>query len=378
MRIFFSWILLVFTLGSFAANTQSEEARLKALEQEIQNLKSSLNANTNKQAELEKALKKIDLEVGASSQALKELNSDIIKEQKALAVLVKQQEAEQAALIKQQEQLKTQIRAAYLTGHNPLLKVMLMQNNPYTFSRLLGYYSYFNEARKDEITQLQASIQSIETRQELINQALAQQKVLQSKHLASFERAKKEQALREQVLAALNKDIESKGNRISKLQNDAKALNNIISKLQTKQETLTPPASKPLETASLGKLSWPVDGVLTHKFGSQRSGNKVLWNGIFIKASEGSPVRAVRSGKIVFADWLRGYGLLLIVDHGNNTLSLYAYNESFLKGEGDWVRAQEPIATVGKSGGMADPGLYFEIRQAGNPIDPLKWIQKQG
>lgn len=379
MRIFLSLTLLMIAAYAFAANTQEEQARLKALETEIKTLQSSLSTSATKQAELEKALKKIDLDISKTSQVLQGLNAETIKSQKALAVLQKQQADEQHALDQQQNHLKMQVRAAYLSGHNPLLKVMLMQDNPYTFSRLLGYYAYFNKARKDEITQLQASLQSIEAREQLINETLAKQKNIQAEHYARFESSRKEQALREQVLDALNKDIAQKGNKIAKLQSDASSLNNIIRKLQTKQESLDPPApSKGLATTALGNLPWPVHGVLTHRFGSQRSGNKVLWSGIFIKAAEGSPVKAVRSGKVVFADWLRGYGLLLIVDHGNNTLSLYAYNETILKNVGDWVLAQETIASVGKSGGMADPGLYFEIRQAGNPIDPLKWIQKQG
>lgn len=378
MRTLIYMMLLLLALNAHSASVQEEEGRLKALEKEIKTLQSSLSTSTTKQAELEKALKKIDLDISKTSQVLKGLNAETIKSQKALAVLQQQQAAEQHALEQQQTHLKMQVRAAYLSGHNPLLKVMLMQDNPYTFSRLLGYYAYFNNARKEEIQQLQASLQSIQTRGQLINETLAKQKAIQAEHYARFESSRKEQALREQVLDALNKDMTQKGNRIAKLQSDANSLNNIIRKLQTKQESLEIPPSKGMATTTQGNLPWPVQGVLTHRFGSQRSGNKVLWNGIFIKAAEGSAVKAVRSGKVVFADWLRGYGLLLIVDHGNNTLSLYAYNESILKNVGDWVMAQETIASVGKSGGMSDPGLYFEIRQAGNPIDPLKWIQKQG
>lgn len=372
-------LLSIIALGVHAAGKPNDEARLKEIQSEIKNLQSSIKTNESKQADLEKALKKIDLEINKTSKTLQALNAETIKSQKALAVLQKQQEEEQKALSQQQAALKSQVRAAYLAGHNPLLKVMLMQDNPYDFSRLLGYYSYFTNARKDEITGLQASIQSIKSREKLINQALAEQKTIQAEHYARYESSRKEQALREEVLKELNKDISQKGNRIAKLQSDAKSLNNIIQKLQTKQESMQAPAeNKTTAILTQGNLPWPVQGTLTHKFGSQRSGNKVLWNGIFIKAAEGSPVKAVRSGKVVFADWLRGYGLLLIVDHGKNTHSLYAYNESILKNVGDWVLADETIATVGKSGGLADPGLYFEIRQAGNPIDPLKWIQKQG
>jgi septal ring factor EnvC (AmiA/AmiB activator) len=369
---------LMLTHNTQAANAPNNQARLKAIETEITTLQSSISTNASKQAELETTLKKIDLEISKTSQVLQALNTDTVKSQKALAILQTQQNEEQEVLTEHQQQLKSQVRAAYLAGHNPLLKVMLMQDNPYLFSRLLSYYTYFNSARKDEITQLQSSLQSIKAREILINQTLAQQKSIQAQHIARFESSRKEQTLREQVLKELNKDITQKGNRIAKLQSDAKSLNNIILKLQSKQESLQPPSAPTKEVATASNLPWPVQGTLTHKFGSQRSGNSVLWNGIFIKAAEGSPVKAVRSGKVVFADWLRGYGLLLIVDHGKNTHSLYAYNESILKNVGDWVLAHETIASVGKSGGMADPGLYFEIRQAGNPIDPLKWIQKQG
>jgi murein hydrolase activator len=377
--IYIYLMLLILASPAYAASAKDEQSRLKSVEKEIKTLQSSVSTSASKQAELEKTLKKIDLDISKTSRVLQELNAATIKSQKALAVLQRQQNEEQQALAQQQAQLKAQIRAAYLTGHNPLLKVMLSQDNPYTFSRLLGYYAYFNSARKTEIAQLNESLRAIEAREQLINETLAEQKAIQAEHYARFETSRKEQALREEVLQALNKDIASKGNRIAKLQGDAAALNNIIKKLQAKQETLAAaPVKKQEVLVTQNNLPWPTQGVLLHRFGSQRSGSKVLWNGIFIKAAEGSPIKAVRSGKVVFADWLRGYGLLLIVDHGNNTMSLYAYNESIAKNVGDWVLANEVIASVGKSGGMPDPGLYFEIRQAGNPIDPLKWIQKQG
>lgn len=379
MRMLIYMILLILAIPASAASAKDEQLRLKSVESEIKTLQSSVSSSTNKQADLEKALKKIDLEISKTSRVLQELNATTQKSQKALTLLQAQQKKEQEALAQHQAQLKAQIRSAYLTGHNPLLKVMLSQDNPYTFSRLLGYYAYFNSARKAEIAQINESLRTIKAREALISQTLTEQKAIQAEYTARFESSRKEQALREQVLAALNQDITAKGNRINKLQGDAKALNSIIKKLQTKQENLASAPVKKQETLTTqGNLPWPTQGVLLHRFGSARSGNQVLWNGIFIKAPEGSPIKAVRSGKVVFADWLRGYGLLLIVDHGNNTMSLYAYNESIAKNVGDWVLANEVIASVGKSGGMSDPGLYFEIRQAGNPIDPLKWIQKQG
>lgn len=377
MRMFIYIALLILPISLLAADAGQEQLRLQAVEHEINILKSAMNTSANKQSELEKALKNLDLDINKTSQILKGLGAQNIQSQKALAVLQDKQKADQLALAAQQAELKSQIRAAYLAGHNPLLKVLLTQDNPHTFSRLMGYYAYFNRARKDEITQLHASLQAIQAREKLINETLAKQTSLQAEHLARFETLRKEQGLREQVLQALNQDIKKKGNKIAKLQGDAKTLNNIIEKLQSKQESLASAPINPVTTQ--GSLPWPIEGgMLANRFGTQRSGNNVLWNGIFIKAAEGTPVKAVRSGKVVFADWLRGYGMLLIVDHGNNTMSLYAYNETILKNVGDWVLAQETIASVGKSGGMPDPGLYFEIRQAGNPIDPLKWIQKQG
>jgi septal ring factor EnvC (AmiA/AmiB activator) len=377
MRIGLLLFLLLSPLTLLAADATQEQKRLKAVQQEISALTSAMNTSASKQNELEKTLKKLDLDISKTSQRLKELNAQTLQSQKALALLQEQQQTERLALTKQQTELKSQIRAAYLAGHNPLLKIMLTQDNPHTFSRLLGYYAYFNRARTQEIAQLHASIEAIQAREQRINEAFAEQKTLQAEHLTRFNTLRKEQNMRAEVLQTLNQDIKQKGNKIAKLQSDAKALNKIITKLQTKQTaSVVAPITHPVTTQ--GKLPWPVQGVLANRFGSQRSGSQVLWNGIFIKAAEGSPVKAVRSGKVVFADWLRGYGLLLIVDHGNNTMSLYAYNESIHKNVGDWVLPQETIASVGKSGGMPDSGLYFEIRQAGNPIDPLKWIQKQG
>lgn len=376
MRKLLVIVCVLITFHAYADDIQKEQKRLKALQAQIADLTKTLSTNASKQSKLEKALKTLDIEISSTSQELQTLHTQMIQSQKALLVLQQQQAEEQAALNAQQDQLTSQIRSAYLAGQNPALKILLSLDNPYTFSRLLGYYSYFNQARQQEIEKLNASLAAIAQREALINETLAELKTLQNQKMSHFASLQKEQDMREQVLKALNDDMDTHGNRITKLKADASSLNKIIDKLQEKQRQQQ--AQRGNFKNNKGHLAWPTLGKVTHQFGAPRSGDQVRWNGVFIEAQEGEAVRAVHPGKVVFADWLRGYGLLLIVDHGDNFMSLYAYNQNLYKQVGQQVLANEAIATVGKTGGIPNPGLYFEIRQAGNPIDPRQWMQKQG
>lgn len=351
------------------AETNSQ--KLRDLNQEISKLDKSIESDEKKQIELELMMRDIDMQINRTSQELQQINNQIIKSQKALLVLNEQQTQAFDDLHAQRDHLEKQIQQAYINGQTPTLKMLLSQDDAKAFSRLMVYYQYIHKAHKESIASLNTQLEAIQAREHLIEEALLQQKDLQQKHLGEYQALRDEQAKRENVLAALNKSITEKGNRVTKLREDAQGLNKIIERLAKQTE-------KAAQLTGLDKnLRWPTDGTLRYTFNTPRQDGAVRWQGIFIASEEGKPIKAVRGGKVIFADWLKGYGLLVIVDHGNSYMSLYAYNESLYKKEGDLVLADETIASVGKSGGMSEPGLYFEIRHAGNPIDPLAWLKQQ-
>ncbi len=372
-KIILNIALTCLVLTAHAEDLTKEQAKLKTLENEIKTLSESLEYDESKQEQFQIMLRELDMKIGEIAPELQEYNKKIRQHQTSLHLLNQDQDNAKEALEQQQSHLREQVKNAYLTQQSSLLKLLLSQSNPHEFNRLLQYYRYFNQARQTEIKKIKDELTTIAEREVLIEGKLAELKLLQQEQLKQYKELQTKQKRRESLLAQLNKDITQKGNRISQLKTDAAGLNKIIARLE-KQNTQA--ASQKI-VASKGNLIWPTHGELLYPFGSKRHDDNISWSGIFIRNKEGEPVHAVHSGRVIYADWLRGYGLLLIVDHGDNYMSLYAYNQALQKKVGDLVTANEIIATIGKSGGMPDPGLYFEIRHAGNPIDPMAWIQRQ-
>ena len=184
------------------------------------------------------------------------------------------------------------------------------------------------------------------------------------------------QTERQQLLASLNKQIESEGSAIKRLGEEERDLARLITELTSILSDYPITSEEPFSSLR-GRLTWPVGGQLLHDFGQPRAGSTVKWNGVVLAAARGREVRAVYHGRVVFADWLAGMGLLVIVDHGEGYMTLYGYNETILKSTGDWVAPGDAIATVGNSGGQSEAGLYFEIRKGTRPVSPRTWVSKQ-
>jgi septal ring factor EnvC (AmiA/AmiB activator) len=266
-----------------------------------------------------------------------------------------------------------QMKAMYLSGQTPFLKIMLNQQDPQSFSRMMAYYRYFNMAQHEKVQAVQAQLQSVADREATIVQTLTALKALQQQQLAQLNEKKSEQTERTKVLLALNEAIAKKGNQIKVIKADVAKLNTIVASIDRKPNR----AAQSL-TQYRGTRGWPVQGKLVHAFGAPSETAAGRHNGVFFSALEGAPVKAVHSGEVAYADWLRGYGWLVIVDHGDNEMSLYAYNQTLYKKVGDKVATGELLARVGKSGAKPEPGLYFELRRYGKAIDPLTWIKQQG
>lgn len=369
-------LLMLPALSASAQPADAEQARaeLKQAEQEIAQLKKLLDSIKQEATGLEKALKNSESEIGRLRRESTDMEQQIRDGESRLEDLQQQAEGLQVALEAQQEQIARQVRAAYMAGHQDYLKMMLNQDDPSRVARMLRYYGYVNSARMEEIDRYTDTIAQI---RDASAQIASQQTALQQDRQALAARQQELEAEREKrtkVLAGLRGRSQSQQQQISQRETERAELAALIKKLDEAITSIPAPAGSLPFAQAKGKLPLPVSGRIQARFGSQRGADSRLkWDGLLIAAREGVQVHAVHGGRVVFADWLRGSGLLLILDHGNGYLSLYGHNQSLLRDVGSWVQPGEAIATVGNSGGIGEAALYFSIRHRGQALDPAAW-----
>ena len=412
MRRVLLLILLSSLLAPAIADQRADTQRqLEAARQDVAELKKLLEKLQQEKSGVQQQLKKTETEMGDLENQVKELQRELKGSEQEIQRLDQEKKKLQGARTEQQRLIAIQARAAYQSGRQEYVKLLLNQQNPEKFSRTLTYYDYLSQARLEQLTAFNETLRQLANVEEEITSHQAQLQVqkadLDERH-AKLAEARKE---RQQALSKLNRDVASRDQRLKAREQEQAELGRV---LKTIEQTLARQAreaeearkralaaqqaeqnrpgrqpSGPLVTSGAvyggpfasarGKLPWPVDGRLVARYGTPRGGDaRTKWDGVLIGAAAGSQVRAVHGGRVVFADWLRGAGLLVILDHGNGYLSLYGHNQSLLKNAGDVVKAGDPIATVGSSGGQDTSALYFAIRQNGRPSDPAQWCRAQG
>jgi septal ring factor EnvC (AmiA/AmiB activator) len=288
------------------------------------------------------------------------------------AALAQEQHRHVADLASARQDLASELRAAYLISTVEPLKLLLNQQDPARAGRLFVYYSYFSRAHAREIDRVNAELGAIgRLDQELAAEEAHLQELETERHarLSELEQARLQ---RTQVLANLQVESRNRVQSLERLQRQKAGLEKLLHDLERVVPSY-PTNGQDAFSRLRGKLAWPVSGRVVTHFGDIRAGG-IKWDGVRIATERSSPVRAVSDGRVIYADWLAGLGLLAIVDHGSGYLSLYGHNERLLKAAGDHVAAGEPIAAAGDSGGEDSPELYFEIRKAGKPIDPRPWF----
>ena len=374
-------VLILFFIAPIAlanSTVPNNKAQLNQVKTQIQNLTTTLNSDKTKIGGLEKSLKTTDIAVGNIDYKLNSLNQQLLKEQKILDHLQAQRAEYSAELSSQQDLLAKQMRSAYLLSDQSPLKLMLNQQDPNTLSRMLHYYQYLNTARLDMIANINTTLTAIINNAAQIQvqtQALQQLKYEQQLRRSQLTQTKQQQ---QHVILALNNNIQTNQDKLQQLLANKKALETVISQLQQTVRSSQAAYNLPnVPFAKLqGRLPWPTQGKILKSYGSDVVSNSELkLNALIIGAPEGQRIYAVAPGKIVFANWLRGLGLLLIIDHGNGYMSLYGYNQSLYKKPGDLVKAGDLIATVGKSGGQQQDALYFGLRHDTTALNPQVWMK---
>jgi len=363
------------------APADSREARveLKQTEAEIARLKKMLKGFEQEMSGLETQLKRSESEIGRLQRESEAIERKIREGETRVIDLREQAANLQAALTAQQDQIGRQARAAYMAGQQDYLKLMLNQDDPARMARMLRYYQYLTRARMDEVERYTGTLEQIRRASAEI---VEQQTLLQQsrEQLATNTLAlRAEQTERTVLLAGLQGKKRSQSEKLASAQAERAGLERLIKSIDEAITSIpTPAGSQPFAKAK-GKLPLPVKGPIQARYGSQRGGDaRLKWDGLLIGAAQGSAVHAVHGGRVVFADWLRGSGLLVILDHGSGYLSLYGHNQSVLKEVGAWVQPGEAVSTVGASGGLNSPALYFAIRHQGRALDPAAWCMLSG
>lgn len=373
-----SGLLLLGISPGILAQTEEEKTReqLQQLEAEIKRITSEISDASSRHSELQQQLRKAEVELGS-------LQRDIAGNQRALEVTtkelvdLKQQRSErEQARDQQKARIALELKTAWQIGRQGQLKVLLNQESPHTVARSLAYYRYFFLARNTLLEQYRKTLRQLEELQLRIDNKLAELETrgqTLEKQLADLGTA---QESRKTALADLNDSISSKSAQLKQKEQDRQELEDLLRAIEKAVVDLQVPANYAAFKSARGQMPWPLAGKPSNQFGRPRNEGKMRWQGITIPAKEGTTVKAIHHGRVVYADWLRGSGMLLIIDHGDSYMSLYAHNESLLREVGEWVTAGTPISTVGNTGGEDEAALYFEIRHAGKPTDPANWCKR--
>lgn len=374
-------------LAGVAYAGQQEE--LENLRRRIADMQGEIAKTSESKSETADALRASEREISDSNRKLAQLASQQKQADEKLAELHTQRKQLDADLSRQQVLLEKLLYQQYLGGEHDYLRLLLDNRDPNQLSRDLQYYQYIAHDRSHWLAELRQHIATLNavsmeiqtqsaTLEKLRSEQNEQQKILQQKKLEH-----------KQVLNQISRELRQQRLEVGRLQQNENRLANLVTRIgkmlaQPKSPTLFRNDNlpdnrfdgRPFEQLK-GKLALPVKGEIVNQFGANRPDSTIPWKGLFVRAAGGQEVKAVAAGRVVFADWLRGFGNLLIIDHGNAYMTLYGNNETLYKQVGDELRGGETVAAVGSSGGNAESGLYFELRHESKPLDPLKWLARK-
>ncbi len=387
-----------------AQNPREAEKKLQQLRGELKSVAQERRKLEGERGNASRSLRDADEKVASTGRAVAEAESAIQREQAALAALQEQRAASQAGLDRQRRQLASLLRGAYHLGNNAPLKLLLSQDTVADGHRHLAYHRYLQRERAQAITLLTAELETLaDTEQQIVarRNELEQAREERRRQAAALLEDRRQRA---RVMAELDKRYQDRSEREKALGQDAKALETLLANLRaaarraevekraaarraaaqqaaepasrTRAGKTPPRVANAAPAPKVGGLGWPLSGNLLARYGGRLPDGHTS-SGVLIGAAAGSTVTAVADGTVVFSDWMTGYGMILIVDHGNGYMSLYAHNDSLLRDAGARVRRGEAVAKVGSSGGQGTPALYFELRRNGQPVDPTTWLQRQ-
>ncbi|XQA62448.1 murein hydrolase activator EnvC family protein [Xanthomonas sacchari] len=401
-----TWLL---TAGLAAAqNPREAEKRLEKVRSELKSVAEERRQLEGKRGDAARQLREADEKVAVTGRSLAQTQQALQRHQQTLAELERKRDGLRSGLTRQRAELAQLLRAAYAIGGNAPLKLLLAQDRVADANRLLAYHRYLQRERAQRIATLTHELQALEQVQREVveqKQQLSEAQRRQQEQAQALQRDRKQRA---SVVSELDQRYQDRSEREKALGQDAKALETLLANLRAaaaraeaerraaarreaaEQAAQAKAAAKagrgggkipPKVVASapplkVGGLGWPLSGDLIARYGGRLPDGRTS-SGVLIAAPAGSTVTAVADGTVVFSDWMTGYGMILIVDHGNGYMSLYAHNDTLLRDAGAKVKRGDAVAKVGNSGGQGRPALYFELRRNGQPVDPSSWLQRR-
>lgn len=374
------WVACMLPTGLTAdeGELETKTRQLKQLKSRIESLNRVLRSTEDQRNEQNRALRETEQQIGLIARRIRVTDQSLQRQKRQLAKLEAERADARLQLDNHQSSLERQIRAAYAMGRQEKVKILLNQQDPAVVSRVMVYYDYFNAARIAQMGLIEESLRELSHIEREIAKEERRLQQLQAKNNNERLQLEAAQRGRHEIIAKLNRRLQDQGQELNNLKDDESQLASLISNIQQALSDLPldpATAHEPFRSRK-GKLPWPARGRLAASYGSRREVGKLTWDGVLIAAPEGREVRAIHHGRVAFADWLRGFGLLLIIDHGDGFMSLYGHNQSLFKETGEWVEPGEVVAQVGNSGGRTQSGIYFGIRHNGEPQNPQKWCRR--
>ncbi|HUQ11605.1 MAG TPA: peptidoglycan DD-metalloendopeptidase family protein [Steroidobacteraceae bacterium] len=358
------------------ASPAKAEAELKAVRAQIDKVKAEMERDAGRRDKLAREIEASEKSVSSARGELDKLRRERAEHTARRAELAALRRTEEAALARDRDALAGQIRAAHMIGQDEPLKLLLNQRDPAQAGRVMTYYQYFGRARASQIAAINGHISELDTLDTELASEEQRLTALEEEQKGEVAKLQSARDRRGRALASLETESKNRARELQRLKDQQGGLEKLVRELRRALERIEkfPTDSKDAFARLRGKLAWPVSGKLLASYGQVRAGG-MKWDGMLVGGSQGTAVRAVYHGRIVYADWLSGLGLLTIIDHGDGYLSLYGHNDRLYKEVGEKVTAGDVIATVGDSGGRQTPALYFEIRKAGRPVDPRPWFR---
>jgi septal ring factor EnvC (AmiA/AmiB activator) len=354
-----------------------KEAELKNVNSRIDKVRKSVNADIEKRDKLSVQLRDAELAVQKARRTLEDVRAQRLTVEARLREFQEEEAGLEQDLAGERDALAGELRAAYINGREEELKLLLNQEDPATFGRMLQYYGYFGRARAERIAGIRDKLEHL---------ALVRDKIAAERdRLAAIEADQERQVValrsaqegRTRAVAAIDSEIKSQSSQLKRLKSQAQSLEKLIADLRKALESVPVAKQAPFEPLR-GRLPWPVQqGHVLARFGQPRAGGSMRWQGMLIGTDRGARVRAPFAGQVVYADWLPGMGLMVVLNHGGGYMSLYGHNEEVFRKVGDSVSAGEVIGSVGDTGGRDEPALYFEVRRGRQPVDPEIWLKKR-
>ncbi|MDA9982265.1 peptidoglycan DD-metalloendopeptidase family protein [Gammaproteobacteria bacterium] len=371
------WCILVSGAIALPAHaSDSPQVDLNELRQRIKLITRTLNQDKAELNAVHEALARVETTMSELNRRIHEVQSSIeVKTGKINDSATKIVKLEQDLMV-HRGQLRNLIVASYVTGRAEYFKLLLNQEDPSVVGRNIAYYQFLSRRRVDDILEFEELVDQLHLVKSSLDIENEELRAMQAAQLSQRNDLSEAQIQRNALIARLERDIGSNRQQLVQLKNNASRLERLLQNLNSTAPDGLPDSAMNLRFGGMrGRLRLPVRGTISAYFGQFRKGTNIPWQGIFMDTGEGTEVHAIFPGRVAFADWLRGFGLLLILDHGDGFMSLYSHNQLLFKQIGEWVDTSTPIAQAGSSGGLTKAGLYFEIRQNGVPRDPLIWCK---